>query len=155
MATSGVRGLLRVRSGSDEARVEFVELFFDLVFVFAITQLSHRLIEHPSAEGATETLILFLAVWWAWINTAWVTNWLDPHRTRVRLLLFWMMGAGLFVSMSIPDAFGARGPVFALAYVTMVLSCSLFAALAFRGHDPANHRNFVRIAPASGCCCSG
>ena len=146
MAKGGRHGLLRARGGPDDGRVEFVELFFDLVFVFAITQLSHRLIEHPSTVGALETLILFLAVWWAWINTAWVTNWLDPHRTRVRLLLFGMMAAGLFVSMSIPEAFGNRGAAFALAYVTMLLSSSLFAAFAFRRPDPANHRNFVRIA---------
>ena len=145
MATSGGHGLLRARGDRDEARVEFAELFFDLVFVFAITQLSHRLIEHPSAEGFAKTLVLFLAIWWAWINAAWVTNWLDPGRTRVRLLLFGMIAAGLFVSMSIPEAFGTRGAVFAIAYVTMALACSLFATFAFRGHDQANYRNFIRI----------
>jgi low temperature requirement protein LtrA len=141
---AGSRGLLRSRE-EGEARVEFVELFFDLVFVLAITQLSHRLIEHPTLHGAAETLLLFVAIWWSWINTAWVTNWLDPHRTRVRLLLFAMMAAGLLVSMSIPEAFAARGLSFAGAYAAMVIGRSSFVVLAMRRHDPANHLNFIRI----------
>jgi len=159
VAAADRRGLMRPRGGAEEARVEFVELFFDLVFVFAITQLSHRLIEHPTALGAAETLILFAAIWWAWINTAWVTNWLDPHRTRVRLLLFAMMAAGLLVSMSIPEAFAERGLSFACAYVAMELGRSLFTAIALKRHDPANHLNFLRIliwqAAAAACWIAG
>lgn len=142
--TAGSKGLLRVREDG-EARVEPVELFFDLVFVLAISQLSHRLIEHPSLHGGIETLVLFVAIWWSWINTAWVTNWLDPHRTRVRLLLFALMAAGLIVSMSIPEAFAGRGLWFAGAYVAMELGRTGFAALAMRRHDRANHVNFIRI----------
>lgn len=134
-----------LRATSREARVEPVELFFDLIFVFAITQLSHRLIAHPDPRGFLETTLLIVAIWWAWINTAWVTNWLDPRRTRVRLLLFAMMGAGLVVSMSIPDAFGARGLQFAVAYVAMELGRSLFMILANRVHNPPNALNFIRI----------
>jgi len=144
VAHEGRENLLRATSRT--ARVEPVELFFDLVFVFAITQLSHRLIAHPDARGFAETGLLLVAVWWTWINTAWVTNWLDPHRTRVRLLLFAMMGAGLIVSMSIPAAFGARGLHFALAYVAMELGRSLFMVFANRGHNPDNALNFVRIS---------
>jgi len=143
VAEKGTHNLLRARRG--ESRVEFVELFFDLVFVFAVTRLSHRLIEHPDWRGAIETFVLLVAIWWSWINTAWVTNWLDPHRTRVRLLLFALMGAGLVASMSIPEAFGSRGAYFAIAYVAMELGRSLFTLLALRGHDPANHLNFIRI----------
>ncbi|MGQ0660522.1 low temperature requirement protein A [Sphingosinicella sp.] len=128
-----------------EARVEPVELFFDLVFVFAITQLSHRLIAHPDPRGFVETGLLIVAIWWTWINTAWVTNWLNPGRTRVRLLLFALMGAGLVVSMSIPDAFGARGPHLAIAYVAMELGRSLFMIAANRVHNPTNAKNFLRI----------
>jgi len=141
---TGTRGVLRPRD-SGEARVEFVELFFDLVFVFAITQLSHRLIEHPTALGAVETLLLLAAIWWSWIYTAWVTNWLDPHRTSVRLLLFAMMATGLVVSMSIPEAFGARGGYFAAAYVATELMRSTFTMLAMRRHDRANFLGFARI----------
>ena len=73
---------LRVRHG--HSRVTFVELFFDLVFVFAVTQLSHGLLEHLTPLGALQTAILMLALWWAWIDNAWLTNWLDPERAPVR-----------------------------------------------------------------------
>src|SRR4051812_37730819 len=78
-----VPGLLR---GDDERdhRVSSMELFFDLVFVFAITQLSHLLIERLDLRGALQTALLLLALWWAWIDTAWVTNWFDPDRRPVR-----------------------------------------------------------------------
>ena len=64
-----------------------MELFFDLVFVFAVTQLSHYLLEHHDWRGILQTLVMFLAVWWAWIYTAWATNWLDPDLPPVRLAL--------------------------------------------------------------------
>jgi len=89
--------------------VTFVELFFDLVFVFAITQLSHLLFKELTLLGALHTAILFLAVWWVWIDTSWVMNWLDPERTPVRLLLFALMLGGLVLLTSIPSAFGDRG----------------------------------------------
>ena len=75
------------------ARLPNIELFFDLVFVFAITQLSHRLLAHLTPLGALETLVLLLAVWWVWIYTSWVTNWLDPERAHVRLMLIILMAA--------------------------------------------------------------
>src|SRR5678815_1961245 len=97
---------LRVRHG--HSRVTFVELFFDLVFVFAVTQLSHGLLEHLTPLGALQTAILMLAVWWAWIDTAWITNWLNPERTAVRLMLFGLMLAGLVLAVSIHKAFEDR-----------------------------------------------
>ena len=78
----GNGGLLRVRDGHGHARVSFVELFFDLVFVFAITQLSHHLLAHLTSRGLVQTTLLFMAIWWVWIYTTWVTNWLDPERRR-------------------------------------------------------------------------
>ncbi len=60
-------------------RVTYVELFFDLVFVFAVTQISHTLLGHFTPLGALQTTILFLAVWWVWVYTSWITNWLDPE----------------------------------------------------------------------------
>ena len=87
------------------------------MFVFAVTQLSHGLLEHLTPLGALQTAVLMLAVWWAWIDTAWITNWLDPDRTAVRLMLFALMLAGLVLSASIPKAFEDRALAFALAYV--------------------------------------
>lgn len=142
--------LLRARTEGG-GRVSNVELFFDLVFAFAVTQLSHRLLGRLDAANAGETLLLFLAVWWVWIYTSWVTNWLDPDHRAVRLLLFALMGAGLVLSASIPAAFGERRLAFALAVVAMQLGRALFMTAVLRGVSATNHRNFVRISIWSAC----
>jgi len=137
--------LLRQRGEHEHAKVSFVELFFDLVFVFAITQISHTLLEHFSGVGLAQAALLLGAVWWIWIYTSWVTNWLDPETTPVRLMLFALMFAGLVLSASLPQAFGAGGLLFACAYVAIQLGRSLFALHTLRPHSPANYRNFLRI----------
>lgn len=138
--------LFRVRSDHDHSPVTYIELFFDLVFVFAITQLSHRLLEHLSLIGAMETLILLLAVWWVWIHTSWTTNWLDPERAQVRLMLILLMMLGLVLSGAIPGAFGARSWLFAAAYCAMQLFRSLYTVWASWGIHQARARNFQRIS---------
>ena len=111
-------GLLRARNGGEQP-VTPLELFFDLVYVFAVTQLSHRLLEHLSVRGVLETSMLLLTVWGVWIYTAWFTNWFDPDRLAVRLVLVAVMLASLVMSVAIPEAFGERGLMFALAYVAI------------------------------------
>src|SRR5262245_59058299 len=135
--------LLRVRAG--HSRVTYVELFFDLVFVFAVTQLSHFLLEHFDLAGLAHTTLLLMAVWWVWIYTAWATNWLDPQTTPVRIMLFALMLAGLVLSTSIPQAFGSRGLTFAAAYVAMQVGRCLFMLWSLRHHHARNFRNFQRI----------
>ncbi len=142
---SNRQGLQRQRAPGAEAKVSNVELFFDLVFVFAVTQLSHTLLKDVSWQNGLQTGLLFLAVWWVWIYTSWVTNWLDPERTPVRVALFVLMLAGLVLSISIPQAFGERGLMFALAYVAMQAGRPLFMLWALRGVNPNNFRNFQRI----------
>jgi low temperature requirement protein LtrA len=142
----GDKGLLRARGGHEDSKVTFVELFFDLVFVLAVTQLSHSLLHHLTVTGLIETTLLLMAVWWVWVYTSWVTNWLDPGRTPVRLMLFALMLSGLVLSISIPDAFGSMGLAFAGAYVFMQVGRSLFTLWAFRGHGPDGTRNFQRIS---------
>ncbi|WP_089173241.1 low temperature requirement protein A [Bosea sp. AS-1] len=137
--------LLRERVEHQHARVSYVELFFDLVFVFAITQISHTLLEHFSALGLAQAAFLLGAVWWIWIYTSWVTNWLDPETTPVRLLLFALMFLGLVMSCALPEAFGDTGLAFAGAYVTAQLVRSIFTAASLKGASPANYRNFQRI----------
>ncbi len=129
------RGLLRARHGRGHHRVTFVELFFDLVFVFAVTQLSHSLIEHFSALGALQTTLLTLAVWWTWMYTTWVTNWLDPDRLPVRVALLTLMLPGLILSASIPHAFDTRGLAFAGAYVVIQCGRTIFFLWAVRSHQ--------------------
>lgn len=146
MSDNGSSGsLLRERRPHEHSRVTFVELFFDLVFVFAVTQLSHSLVEHLTLLGALQTALLLLAVWWAWIDTSWCTNWLDPEKIPVRLLLFALMLMGLVLAASIPKAFDARALAFAFAYAFLQLGRSLFMLWALRGHSPGNYRNFQRI----------
>jgi low temperature requirement protein LtrA len=137
--------LQRTRQENTHNKVTFVELFFDLVFVFAITQLSHNLLEHFTPAGAAQTLLLLLAVWLIWVHTCWATNWIDPERIPVRLMLFALMLAGLVLSTSLPDAFGERGPAFAIAFVAMQLGRSLFMLWSLRHHNPGNFRNYQRI----------
>lgn len=113
------RSLLRGRGSHDSGKVGMVELFFDLVFVFAVTQLSHSLLAHLSLGGAVQVALMMVAVWWVWIFTSWVTNWLDPEKIPIRIALFGLMVAGLLLSSSIPKAFTDRGFLFAGAYVFM------------------------------------
>jgi low temperature requirement protein LtrA len=137
--------LLRERKPHEHSKVTFVELFFDLVFVFAITQLSHYLLSNFSVAGILQTALMLAAVWWVWIYTSWATNWLDPQTTPVRLALFGLMLVGLVLSTSIPEAFGTRAASFAGAYVLMQAGRSAFMLWALRRHDEANFHNFQRI----------
>ena len=104
---SRVPPLLRDRSGVQ--RVTNIELFFDLVYVFAVTQLSHYLIGHSTVAGALQTGLLLAMVWLVWSYTTWVTNWLDPERMAVRLLLVVLMLVSLAMSVSLPRAFEDLG----------------------------------------------
>jgi low temperature requirement protein LtrA len=135
--------LLRVR-GDEHPLVTFVELFFDLVFVFAVTQLSHLLLDHLSVRGALQTLLLLIAIWWAWIYTTWITNWFNPDHPAVRLMLLGIMLASLIMSAALPEAFADRGLLFAVAYSAIQVGRTGFAVLAL-GTEPALRLNFIRI----------
>ena len=139
----GRSSLLRDHSRG-HAAVSYLELFLDLVFVFAITQLSHFLLEHLTIQGAVQALVLFLAVWWAWIYTTWASNWVDPERGPVRFMVAGVMVGSLVLSSSLPFAFGSGGLVFALAYVAIQVLRTCFVAWAMRHRDKKNARNMVR-----------
>lgn len=138
------KDLLRDRTRHDAHKVTSVELFFDLVFVFAVTQLSHALLEHFTVVGALRTGLLLLAVWWAWVYTSWTTNWLDPERLPVRVMLLAIMLAGLLLSASIPQSFQSRGLQFGAAYATIQVGRTVFVTWAMR-HHAQRRRNFQRI----------
>ena len=135
--------LLRRRDGH-HARVSFAELFFDLVYVFAVTQLSHQLLTNLTLTGVVQTLILWFAVWLGWQYTCWVTNWFDPDTPRIRSLLFAVMLAGLVMAAAIPGAFGERGLVFALAYVAIQVGRTGYIVLEL-GKDHPLAANYRRI----------
>ena len=135
-----------LREDRDQAdhSVSPLELFFDLVFVFAVTQLSHYLLAHHTAVGALQTLVMFLAVWWAWIYTAWATNWLDPAVAPVRLAMIVIMGLSMVMSSAIPGAFGPYGLPFALAYVTIQIGRTAYTAWAREGLFHGTSTNMAR-----------
>lgn len=140
------KALFRSRESDESSAVTNIELFFDLVFVFAVTQLSHRLLAHLTPMGALEVIVLFCAVWWLWIYTSWATNWLDPEHALVRGMLIAMMIGGLALSAAVPKAVETSALVFAAAYVTLQLGRTLAIVWASWGHHPARVRNFLRIS---------
>ncbi len=131
---------------AEHVSVDFVELFFDLVYVFAVTQLSHFLLAHHDPRGLAEAVILFLAVWWAWTFTTWATNWLDPSRVPVRLMVFAIMMASLVMSASLPAAFGDKGWWFAGAYVLVQLGRTLFVVWVVWNHRRRLAISLMRVA---------
>jgi low temperature requirement protein LtrA len=120
----------RDRSAGEETRATTLELFYDLVFVFAITQVSHILLEDVSWRGAGEAALCLLVVWWAWNYTTWVTNELDPDSIVVRLLLIGIMLGSLLMAVAIPHAFGAHGLLFAVSYVAIQVGRHTFLTFA-------------------------
>jgi low temperature requirement protein LtrA len=124
-----VNRFLRQGDEGEERRATTLELFFDLVFVFAVTQLSHFLVEHLDVEGAAKTIFLLLVVWWAWIYTTWMTNWFDPDSPVVRSVLIVVMLASLFMAIAIPEAFGDRALLFGASYAGLQILRNLFAVL--------------------------
>ena len=128
----------------EEARVTNIELFFDLVYAFAVTQLSHKLAGELTPVGTLQTIVLWFAVWLGWQYTCWVTNWFDPERMPVRILILVIMIVGTVMSASLPLAFAERGLTFALCYVVMQVGRTV-VVLAFLGRDHALSRNFMRI----------
>src|SRR4051795_10439337 len=130
---------------NQHSRVTYAELFFDLVFVFAVTQISHTLLGRLTPLGLVQTTMLFLAVWWVWVYTSWITNWLNPELTPVRVLLFLLMLGGLVLSTSIPRAFESRGLWFAIAYAAMQVGRTAFLLASVPPTRPSVQRNAIRI----------
>lgn len=124
-----------------------VELFFDLVYVFTVSQLSQHLVEHVDLRGMAETLVLTLAVMYAWFMTVWTSNWLDVERRQVQLALLGLMFASLLMSTSVAGAFGVSFPpwlsdragLFVIGYLAIQLGRTAFAAVVFRGHRLHDH----------------
>jgi low temperature requirement protein LtrA len=97
-------------------RVTPLELFFDLVFVLAITQCTALMSHHPTWSGLIQGLLVLGVLWWAWGGYAWLTSVIDPEEGAVRLVIFGAMAALLIVSLAVPEAFGSLALTFALAY---------------------------------------
>ncbi len=116
-----------------------LELFFDLVYVFTVSQLAHHLLAHVDARGAIETLVLTLAVMYAWFMTVWTSNWLNGDRQPVQLLLLGLMFASLLMSTSVSEAFGDRAGLFVVGYLSIQVGRTVFAVVSFRDHRLHGH----------------
>ena len=133
-------------TGSAEVRVSTIELFFDLVFVFAITQLTSVLAGAPTVLGLGRALLIFGNLWWIYGGYAWLTNAVPPREPALRLLLLLGMGGFLVVALAIPTAFDAGGVAFGVGYVLVtlvhtgmfLLSSQESAMRAMRRLGPAN-----------------
>ncbi len=136
--------------GSERSTVGSIELFFDLVYVFAIVQISHLLISDLSWRGFAQTAVVFAAIWWGWNYTAWMMNWLDPSRGAVQLLNAALMLFALGMAAAIPAAFGAGGVLFAACYVLMGLLRPIFMVIAFQGPLARNYRLLGAWSAAAG-----
>ena len=135
--------IIRTRRG-EEQRATFFELFFDLVYVFAVTQLSHHLVEDITWSGAAETAFMLVALYWAWNYTTWMTNWFDPDTVPVRLTLVFVMVASLLMAVAIPDGFGEHALLFACAYAGLQIGRNAFVvAVTPRGRFNQNFRQIL------------
>lgn len=145
MAFGMVRDVLRPTDSPRADRVTYIELFFDLVFVLALTQLSAYLYDNQTPLGAFEGVIMVCALWWAWVSTTWVTNWLDPVTLPVRGAVMALAFVALVMSVSIAEAFGERAWAFAIAYVVLQVGRTVFIVWATARHDRQVARDFTLI----------
>ena len=140
--------LTLIRDREETREVAPVELFFDLVYVFTVSQLSHNLVDDVSLRGMAQTLVLTLAVMYAWFMTVWTSNWLDVGRRQVQLVLLGLMFASLLMATSLVEAFGSpfealeigdRAGLFVIGYLAIQLGRTAFAVRTFRGHRLHDH----------------
>jgi low temperature requirement protein LtrA len=129
-------------------RVTPLELFFDLVFVFAITQVTTLLSRDPTWAGLLKGLVVLAALWWAWAAYAWLTNTLNPEEGIVRIAMFVVMGAMLVCALAVPEAFGDHGVIFGVAYLVVRAMHIALYSLAARG-DPDLLGAVLRMTPSS------
>jgi low temperature requirement protein LtrA len=144
----GAREVTSQTNGEPESRVSTLELFFDLVFVFAFTQITGAVTHDPTAEGLARGVLVFSVLWWAWGAYAWLTNSVATGESAPRLVVLSAMAAMLVTALAVPTAWDDGGVAFALGYlVVMVLHTALFA---LAGENPeATRRAILRLAPTN------
>jgi low temperature requirement protein LtrA len=127
-----------------EQRVTPLELFFDLVFVFGLTQVTALMSENPSWEGLGQGILVLAALWWAWGAYAWLTNTIDAEEDMARLAMFVSMAAMLVAALAVPDAFGDDGVLFGCAYfVVRIMHIVVYAEAT---DDVGVHQAAMRLA---------
>ena len=126
------------------ARVSTLELFFDLVFVFTITQLTNVLVNGGDVAAIAQVVVMLALIWWMYDGYAWLTNAIATDHLRHRLLLIGGMAAFLFIALAIPQAYSSSGLAFGLGYLVVVL---LHASMYVRGTSPREVAAILRIVP--------
>jgi low temperature requirement protein LtrA len=129
-----------------EHRVTPLELFFDLVFVFAFTQVTSLLVDDPTWGGMLRGMLVLAAVWWAWSVYAWLTSTMDVDEGGVRLTMLAAMAAMFGVALAVPGSFGDDALLFGLAYLLVRLLHVVLSAVVARD-DPERRSALVRFAP--------
>ena len=147
MSTKGSGPVTAEGGDAYEQRVTPLELFFDLVFVFALTQVTGFLADHLSWTGMLQGAALLAVLWWAWGGYAWLTNAVPAEDViPARLVILTAMAAMLVASLAVPDAFGEYGVLFALAYFVVRLLHVVLYALA-TGNTPETRQAIVKLTP--------
>ena len=146
MTSTEERAVAPVTEPEEEKRTEFIELFFDLVFVFAFTQVTTLVLEDTSAAGFARAALVFALIWWAWSAYAWLTDAIDVENVPTRLFIFAAMLGTFFMALAVPNAFSDEAGWFVLAYfVVRVLQIVLYV---WGVHDDPVQRVAVgRLAP--------
>ncbi|WP_406036704.1 low temperature requirement protein A [Micromonospora sp. NBC_00898] len=138
------RGEQLLRGAETSPRATFLELFFDVAFVFALTRVSNRLVDDFTVERRVllpevgQTLLLLLALWMVWSLTTWTTSRYEPERPEIQLVVAGSMFASMVMAVSLPEAFDTRGVSFAIGYVAVQVGRPLFLTVAMRNH-PERH----------------
>jgi low temperature requirement protein LtrA len=138
----------REREQGNEHKVTPLELFFDLVFVFAITQVTKLVTNEPTWAGALHGMLVLAAVWWAWTTYAWLTSATDVDEGGVRLAMLAAMGAMLGVALAVPGAFGADAVLFGVAYLLVRVLHFILSTIVARD-DPERRGVLLRFAPTA------
>ncbi|MET8355669.1 low temperature requirement protein A [Micromonospora sp. NPDC005171] len=123
-----------LRGGDSPLSASFLELFFDLAFVLALSQLATHLLHDLSLVGALHTALLLTGVWWIWVPTTWFADWYDPESPAVRWMLVGSALGALLAGVAIPQALDGRGLLFAGAYVSVHIARGVVTAVGLRGH---------------------
>ena len=129
----------------EEARVTPLELFFDLVFVLAITQCTALIAAQPTWEGLAKGMLVLGVLWWSWVGYAWLTSVVDPEEGVVRIAIFAAMAALLAAALAVPEAFDSEALTFALAYAVVRVAHIVLFAMASRD-DPLLRRSVAGLA---------
>ena len=133
-------------TAEEERKTSYLELFFDLVFVFAFTQVTALILEDTSPQGFARAALVLAMVWWAWSAYAWMTNAVDVENAVTRLIMFAAMVAGFFMALAVPDAFQDEAAWFAVAYFAVrVLQPALY--LWGVRDEPETFRVLLRLTP--------